>query len=62
MTDVAFHITALVTAVGYDEYVSLESSLQLEAISAIIGITMFPLSFSNPTGILLDNHPPPGVK
>lgn len=55
MIDIAFHTTPLVTAVGQDESVFVSSWL-FELIRGIIGITIFPLSLSNHTGIALLSH------
>ncbi len=55
MIDTAFHITPLVTAVGYEE-VEDTSSVLLDQISEIIGITIFHLSLLNQTGIAVPNH------
>ena len=56
MTDIAFHITPLVTAVGNEDAVPT-SSLSFDEINGIIGMTIFHLSFSNQTGIALACHP-----
>jgi hypothetical protein len=55
MTDIAFQITPLVTAVGYEE-VEFTSSLLCDEINGIIGITIFHLSLSYHTGIALRSH------
>jgi hypothetical protein len=55
MIDIAFHITPLVTAVGYEDVEDV-SSLLFDVMSGIIGITIFHLSLSNHTGIALRSH------
>jgi hypothetical protein len=55
MTDIAFHITPLVTAVGNEEAVS-SCSLLSDRIKLIIGMSIFHLSFSYQIGIALDCH------
>lgn len=54
-TEIAFHKTPLVTTVGYEELEFL-SSLLLDEIKAVIGITIFHLFLSYQTGILLNNQ------
>ena len=55
MIDIAFQITPLVTAVGYEEVV-FTSSLLYDDINGTIGITIFHLFLSYHTGIALRNH------
>jgi hypothetical protein len=55
-TDIAFHKTPLVTAVGNEDSEFL-SSVLLDEIKAVIGITIFQFPLLYQTGILLANQP-----